>query len=62
MAKKEKKTNTNFDWINAIQYLDLSQMMKAGLTYYVKVNNLNPKNDKELIKIMNDYKKLPIGE
>ena len=60
MAKK-KTEDTTFDWINAIQELNLSKMMKTGLEYYITSNNLNPKNAAELNKILEDYKKLPIG-
>lgn len=57
----KKKEDTNFDWTIAIKELDLSEVMKAGLSYYILNNGLNPKNMKELNKIVNDYKKLPIG-
>lgn len=57
----KKKEDSTFDWMNAINELDLLEIMKAGLTDYILNNKLNPKDTKELNKIINDYKKLPIG-
>lgn len=58
---RKKNENTNFDWTKAIKELDLSEMMKTGLSFHIINNNLNPKNKNELNKICEDYKKLPIG-
>ena len=57
-----KKKEDAFDWTKAILNLELSEMMKKGVSYYIICNNLNPKTKKELNKICEDYKKLPIGE
>ena len=57
-----KKKEDAFDWTKAILDLELSEMMKKGLSYYIICNNLNPKTKRELSKICEDYKKLPIGE
>lgn len=59
MTKKKEDKNT-FDWTKTIQELNLSETMKAGLSYYIINNNLNPKSKNELNKIVEDYKKLPL--
>ena len=56
-----KKKEDAFDWTKAIIDLELTDAMKAGLSYYIINNNLNPKTKKELDKICEDFKKLPIG-
>ena len=58
MTKKKEET---FDWTKAINELEIPEMMKKGLSYYIICNNLNPKTKKDLNKICDDYKKLPIG-
>ena len=61
VAKKKEETTKDYNWQDAIKNLDLSDMMKKGLEYYITVKKLNPKNEKDLVKIMDDYKKLPVG-
>ena len=61
VAKKKEETTKDYNWQEAIKNLDLSDMMKKGLEYYITVKKLNPKNEKDLVKIMDDYKKLPVG-
>ncbi len=61
VAKKKEETTKDYNWQEAIADLDLSDMMKKGLEYYITVKKLNPKNEKDLVKIMDDYKKLPVG-
>lgn len=60
LAKKKEK-DTTFDWTLAIKELNISEMMKAGLSYYILNNRLNPKDMNELKKIAKDYEKIPIG-
>ena len=61
VAKKKEETTKDYNWQDAIKNLDLSDMMKKGMEYYITVKKLNPKNEKDLVKIMDDYKKLPVG-
>lgn len=59
MAKK-KETNT-FDWQTALKEAEILDTLKTGVEYYIERNKLSPKDDKELNKIIDDYKKLPVG-
>ena len=61
VAKKKEETTKDYNLQEEIKNLDLSDMMKKGLEYYINVKELNPKNEKDLVKIMDDYKKLPVG-
>ena len=45
-----------FDYIKAIDELRNNSFFKEGLKYYIESNNLKPKNGKEFLKIIEDYK------
>jgi len=63
VAKKNDETKTPaFEWEKALDELLISSMLKAGVKYYIEVNNLTPKSDKDLEKIINDYSKIKMGD
>ena len=49
-----------FDYEKSIDEMNLSSIFKSGLKYYIEVNNLKPKNLKELNKIVNEYKGIKV--
>lgn len=52
----------NFDLTEELEAFECPAMFKAGLKYYIQVNNLEPKNKKEFEKIVKDYGELKLGE
>ena len=40
----------------------MSSMLKAGVKYYIESYKLTPKSDKDLEKIIEDYKKIEMGD
>ena len=56
MVKKD-----DFDYVKELNECEIPNMFKAGVSYHIKANNLNPKNKKELDKIIEDYGKIGIG-
>ena len=56
MAKK--KEENIFDWPVYLDELEISDMLKAGLKYYIESNKLAPKDEKEFNKILDDFKKV----
>ena len=59
MAKKETKKE-EFDLDKAMAELACPNMFKAGLGYYIEINQLSPKNQGEFDKIVKEY--ASIGE
>ena len=58
----KKKEDTNYDWLTVLNKDNtLIDMFKTGVIEYINSNNLAPKNKTELNKIIEDYKKLPVG-
>ena len=61
--KKETKTPTKtFDVKEAIEALEISNMFKAGLGYYIESRKLEPKSQTEFDKILKDYTGMKLGE
>lgn len=58
---KEKKAPA-FDWETALEAVEMSSMLKAGVKYYIESYKLTPKSDKDLEKIIEDYKKIKMGD
>lgn len=56
-----KKKTEAFDMDKALDEYVCSDMFKAGLRYYINVNNLEAKNMKEFEKIVDDYSKIEMG-
>ena len=52
----------NFDLTKELEEYICPEMFKAGLKYYIQVNNLEPKSKKEFEKIVKEYEKLELGE
>ena len=52
----------NFDLEQEIKDLECSDMLKAGLEFYIETNNIKIKSKKDFDKLVNDFKKLNIGE
>lgn len=63
MAKKktEEKPTPNFSWKEELFQMEISDMLKNGVAFYVESNDLTVKNEKDLEKVINDYKKLNVG-
>lgn len=58
---KEKKAPA-FNWETALEAVEMSSMLKAGVKYYIESYKLTPKSDKDLEKIIEDYKKIEMGD
>lgn len=63
MAKKktEEKPTPDFLWKEELFQMEISDMLKNGVAFYVESNDLTVKNEKDLEKVINDYKKLNVG-
>ena len=63
MAKKktEEKPTPDFLWKEELFQMEISDMIKNGVAFYVESNDLTIKNEKDLEKVINDYKKLNVG-
>lgn len=63
MAKKktEEKTAPNFSWKEELFQMEISDMIKNGVAFYVESNDLTIKNEKDLEKVIKDYEKLNVG-
>ena len=63
MAKKktEEKPTPDFLWKEELFQMEISDMIKNGVAFYVESNDLTVKNEKDLEKVINDYKKLNVG-
>ena len=57
-----KKKENVYDWLTVLNEDNtLIDIFKKGVIEYINRNNLSPKNKTELNKIIEDYKKLPVG-
>lgn len=68
MAKKteekietETKKVSDFDLEKELTDLQRPDMFKAGLKYYIEINNLECKSKKDFDKIVKEYGELSIG-
>ena len=63
MAKKktEEKPTPDFLWKEELFQMEISDMIKNGVAFYVESNDLTVKNEKDLEKVIEDYKKLNVG-
>jgi len=63
MAKKktEEKPTLEFLWKEELFRMEISDMLKNGVAFHVESNDLTIKNEKDLEKVINDYKKLNVG-
>lgn len=63
MAKKktEATPKKDFLWKEELFQMEISDMIKNGVAFYVESNDLTVKNEKDLEKVINDYKKLNVG-
>ena len=59
MSKGKKPA---FDWETALEAIEMSSMLKAGVKYYIESYKLTPKSDKDLEKIIDDFKKVKMGD
>ena len=53
--KDDGETKNSFDLQKALEELPMPNMFKAGLGYYIEVNELKPSTNKEFDKIIKDY-------
>lgn len=63
MAKKktEEKPTPDFLWKEELFRMEISDMLKNGVAFHVESNDLTIKNEKDLEKVIEDYKKLNVG-
>ena len=63
MAKKktEEKPTPDFLWKEELFQMEISDMIKNGVAFYVESNDLTVKNEKDLEKVIKDYEKLNVG-
>jgi hypothetical protein len=63
MAKKktEEKPTLEFLWKEELFRMEISDMLKNGVAFHVESNDLTIKNEKDLEKVIEDYKKLNVG-
>lgn len=60
--KESDKTVEPFDLNTAMKTLEMPNMFKAGLGYYIESQKLTVKSQKDFEKTINDYSKLTLGE
>ena len=58
-TKKEDAVN-DFDLTKALTKLELSDMFKAGLNYYIESNELQVTSQKSFDKIVKEYSELQL--
>lgn len=61
LIKMSKNKNNDFDYEDELKNINLIEYFKDGVISYIKRNNLQPKNRKELDKIIEDYGKRGSG-
>jgi len=64
MTKSKKKEETpapDFDWKTALFDMEISDMLKRGAEFYVESRDLTVKNEKDLEKVLKDFKELNVG-
>jgi len=63
MAKKktEATPKQDFLWKEELFRMEISSMLKNGVAYYIESNDLTVKNEKDLEKVIKDYKKSNVG-
>ena len=60
MAKKKTEA-TPYLWKEELFQMEISDMLKNGVAFHVESNDLTIKNEKDLEKVIKDYKKLNVG-
>lgn len=64
MTKSKKKEETpvpDFDWKTVLSEMEISDMLKRGLEFYVESKDLTVENEKDLEKVLKDFKELNVG-
>ena len=59
-TEKKEETNNNFDLNKALNGLNMSDMFKAGLNYYIQTNELEIVSQKAFDKIVKEYSELQL--
>ena len=65
MAAKKTQTKQEpkppFDWMKALDELEIPSMLKAGFGYYIESKNILIKSENDLQKELNKFKELNAG-
>lgn len=59
-TEKKEETSNNFDLNKALTGLNMSDMFKAGLNYYIQSNELKIVSQKAFDKIVKEYSELQL--
>ena len=59
--KKEETPEPDFNWKTVLSEMEISDMLKRGLEFYVESRDLTVKNEKDLEKVLKDFKELNVG-
>lgn len=62
MAKKKEEKAPEYNWKEELSTVLISNMLKAGVTYYIESNEMTIKNEKDLEKAIKDYTNIKVGE
>lgn len=60
-SKKDETSKPAFDWEKALYELEISRMLKRGVEEYIKSNDLTVDDEKDLEKVLKDFKELNLG-
>lgn len=60
MAKKKEENIESYDWIKDLKEYPCSNMLKAGIKYYIQSKKISVKDNKDLEKIIKEYKEIKI--
>ncbi len=60
MTKKDKK-EVKYDYLSKLDAYKIPNMLKSGIKAYINENNLEISSDKDLDKIINEFKNSDAG-
>ena len=56
-----KKENTEYDYLDDLNELEIPNMLKIGFEHYIQSNNIKIKSKSELMKNLDKFKKNNAG-
>ena len=59
--KRTKKEESDFDFTESLNTMEVSNLLKAGFGYYVEINNLTINSEKDLENEFNKFKEMNAG-
>ena len=57
----KKAKNEEYDYLNDLKLLEISNMLKVGFEHYIQSNNIKIKSKSELMKNLEKFKKENAG-